>query len=167
DLVLKVADPFELPPGTPSFRYWDEDEIANSDGATPLAVRQGQRVYVVVAAEAPEHALPPGTFTGALALSGSAFSRIVALRRIYLAVDENSAIGRKWLQMGGEQRLGEVRSNAHPAPDGKGVIQEFANGVLYEAPGIGVFFMSPAIYAKWTSPEVTSAKDTVSRTVQD
>jgi uncharacterized protein with LGFP repeats len=53
---------------------------------------------------------------------------------MYLGVDEGSPVGRKWLAMGGEPTFGDVLTNEHLALDGKGTVQEFANGALYEVP---------------------------------
>ena len=167
NLVRETVDPSELPPGHhgPVF-YWTEEKVRSSDGVTPLAVTKGERIHLTVSAEVALHALRPGPFSGAVALRGATLSRTVAVQGTYLAVDEQSPIGRKWMQMGGEARLGEVRTNAHPAPDGQGTIQEFANGALYEVPGVGVFYLSAGVYAKWVSPAVADAKTATGQIVQ-
>ncbi len=151
NLVLLEVDPeFPVLHGHTNL-YWDREIAASSDGTTPIPAKTGQYVVVGATAQVPEHALAPGVFTGTVVLKGNTFSETVALAGTYLAVDENSQIGRKWLQIGGESRTGEVRANAHADPNGGGTLQEFANGVLYEVPGIGVYFLSPAVYAKWNS----------------
>jgi hypothetical protein len=78
------------------------------------------------------------------------------LNGIYLAVAENTPIGQKWKHMGAEAFFGEVKTNAHPAPDSIGTMQEFANGALWDT-GHGVFYLSRAVYEKWFSPSVQSS----------
>ena len=159
DMVLSTVDvdPSELPPGHyhgPYF-YWDQQLAGSTDGSTPLQVTAGQYVVVSVSAMVPEHSLTPGVFTGSLALQGPLGTQPVALRCTYLAVDDNSAIGAKWAAMGGEARLGAVLSNAQADPNGPGTLQDFTNGVLYEVTGVGVFYLSNAVYAEWNSATAT------------
>jgi uncharacterized protein with LGFP repeats len=147
--------------------FWTQEKVGESNGVVPLSVAKGQRVHVNVTAQVAQNALPPGPFSGTLALRGGSLSRTVPLQGIYLAVDEQSPIGQKWKQMGGEARLGDVLTNAHPAPDGRDTVQEFTNGTLYDAPGSGVFYLSSAVYAKWMSPSVAEAKTATGQIVRD
>ena len=130
-----------------------------SNGVTPLPVQKDQWIGLTVVVDVPQSAsLPPGPFTGTAVIQGTGFSQTVKLSCIYLAVDLNSPIGRKWQALGGEAKLGAVLTLPATAPDGKGTIQTFANGVLYEVPlpsgGQGtpsVFYLSNAVYSKWLS----------------
>jgi hypothetical protein len=129
----------------------------STSGVTPLAVTSGQLVGLDVTVDVPQGAsLPPGQFTGTAVIAGYSTSISVALRCTYLAVDLNSPIGKKWQELGGESKLGVVQSLPALAPDGKGTIQTFANGVLYQLPlrlgeALGVYYLSNAVYAKWVS----------------
>src|SRR6516162_9323969 len=137
-------------PGHPKPQWVpDFTELGTSDGATPLAVKNGQYVIVRVALDVPLGSTPPGNVDGAVVLHGAVFSQALALKGTYLGVDLNSPIGRKWQAMGGDQTLGLVYGNAQPSPDGKGIVQQFANGWLYQTPSAQVFFMSNSVYAKW------------------
>jgi hypothetical protein len=160
DLVLLEADPSLILHGQPN-HYWDRQITATSDGSTPIPAKTGQYVVVGVTAEVPEHALAPGVFTGAVVLKSTfpELSETVALAATYLAVDEDSPIGVKWLLIGGESRTGDVRANAHADPNSGGTLQEFANGVLYEVRGGAVYYLSLAVYMKWNSK--TSVGDSV------
>ena len=143
-------------PGHPKPQWVpDFTELGTSDGATPLAVKNGQYVIVRVALDVPLGSTPPGNVDGAVVLHGAVFSQALALKGTYLGVDLNSPIGRKWQAMGGDQTLGLVYGNAQPSPDGKGIVQQFANGWLYQTPSAQVFFMSNSVYAKWLSLATT------------
>lgn len=135
DLVLQAVDPTELPPSHHGAVFdWSEQNPVSSDGVAPLPVKQGQRVYLNVVVYVPLHVVPPGNFTGTVVLQGGGLTKTVALQGTYLGVDETSAIGQKWLEMGGEPTFGNVLSNENAALDQKGTVQEFANGALYELP---------------------------------
>jgi hypothetical protein len=157
DLVLETIDDSELPHGHGSVRAWQEENRQDFRGSGPIAVALDQRIHIVVTALVPQNAATaPGPFTGTLVVRGQATSRSVPLQGIYLGVVVNSPIGQKWQKMGGESFFGEVRNNAHPAPDGNGTMQEFANGALWD-PGHGVFYLSRAIHDKWQSSSVQTA----------
>ena len=140
--------------------------VGSSDGINPLAVKVDQWVGLDVSVDVPQNAsLPPGPFTGTAIIKGGAFSHQVDLQCTYLAVGLGSPIGQKWKALGGETKLGAVKDLPHTAPDGKGTIQTFTNGVLYELPVVAggstapaVYFLSTSVYAKWTAlAQVTDA----------
>ncbi len=168
DLVLETIDSSELPHGHAPVRTWEEENPQGFQGAGPIAVAQDHRLHISVSARVPVNAIAPGPFTGTLVVRGQATSRSIALTGTYLGVVEGSAIGQKWLKMGGEAFFGEVKSNAHPALDNLGTMQEFANGALWDT-GHGVFFLSRAIYDKWNSlamqSNTTATGDTVHHTL--
>src|SRR5262249_30062254 len=134
-------------PGRPK-PEWVPDYIerGRSDGVKPLAVKNGQYVSLTVELHVPLGALPPGKVSGTVVLQVAAFSKTLGLQGLYRGVDLNSPIGRKWQAVGGDQALGLVSENAQPAPDGKGIVQQFAKGWLYQTPSAQVFFMSNAVY---------------------
>src|SRR5262249_41273896 len=124
-IVQDITD--ELPLGHHGLvtHHLEMEEVATSDGLTPLHVLKGQAVVVEVQARVTQHSIPPGPFSGTLLLQGQSMSRTVNLSGTYLAVNENSPIGQKWKQMGGEQFFGQVLTNEAPTPDGRAIIQEF------------------------------------------
>ena len=134
DLVLKAVDPSTLPAGSPPQKEWDLENPTSSDGLKPLHAKKGQRVMLAVTASVPDGAIPPGSFTGTVVLQGGSFSQTVSLQGTYLGVDHSSLIGEKWASLGGEAFLGPVLTNAHLAADGRGTVQEFGNGALYQVP---------------------------------
>lgn len=157
----------ELPVGHPSVRpNWSPvfTLAGSSDGVTPLSVQGGQWVGLEVSVDVPQGAsLPPGPFTGNAVIQGSSFQRSAGLQCSYLAVDPNSPIGRKWQALGGESKLGAVQTVTVTAPDGKGTIQTFANGTLYQVPvATGaqppVYLLSNAVYAKWLWVRLVSSE---------
>ena len=133
------------------------DSAGSSNGVSPLAVQIGQWVGLDVSVDVPQGAsLPPGPFNGTALIHGGSFSQTVDFHCTYLAVALDLPIGRKWQALGGEATFGLVLDLPQTAPDGKGAIQTFANGVLYQVPVAAgsqapppVYFLSPAIYAKW------------------
>jgi hypothetical protein len=169
--VVEDPNDGELPAGHPpvnisTFTFPTLTPAGSSNGASPLNVQNGQWVGLDVSVDVPQGApLPPGPFTGTVIIQGDNFSQKVDLQCTYLAVALASPIGQKWLALGGEAKLGSVVDLPHTAPDGKGTIQTFANGVLYQvstaagsAGTPAVYFLSPAVYAKWaTLAEVTDA----------
>lgn len=134
DLVLKQVDPSTLPAGSPPQFFWDQENPVTWDGVHPLHVKHGQRVQFAVALDIPSGAVAPGPVSGAALLAGGSHSHTVSLAGSYLGVDPNTLIGEKWASLGGEAFFGPVLSNAHTAADGKGTVQEFANGALYQVP---------------------------------
>jgi LGFP repeat len=154
----------ELPVGHPVRPTWSPvlTLVGSSDGVTPLSVQAGQWVGLEVSVDVPQGAsLPPGPFTGTAVIQGGSFQRSAALGCSYLAVDPASPIGRKWQALGGESKLGAVQTLPVTAPDGKGTIQTFANGTLYQVPVAAgaqppVYFLSNAVYAKWLSLQGTT-----------
>jgi hypothetical protein len=138
ELVLVPVDQNELPHPVPlggAGSYWEKQNPVSSDGVRPLAVKQGQLVYLNVAVNVPNGTLPPGSFSGNVVMTGGAAPVTVPLQGTYLAVDVNTPIGQKWLALGGEAKLGDVLSNTHRAADDQGNVQEFANGAIYEVTG--------------------------------
>ena len=161
--VMNDPNDGELPAGHPPVRpTWSPvlTLVGSSDGVSPLSVQGGQWVGVEVSVDVPQGAsLPPGPFTGTVVIEGGSFQRSVDLQCSYLAVDPNSPIGLKWQALGGESKLGAVQTLPVTAPDGKGTIQTFANGTLYQvAAGAQppVYFLSNAVYAKWLSLQGTT-----------
>ncbi|HEX3479660.1 MAG TPA: hypothetical protein VHT91_31770 [Kofleriaceae bacterium] len=159
DWIRVEFDPNEFPHHKAPPPEWRAPEVGRSDGVVPLPVKRGQLLSVEIVAQVPEHALPPGPFTGTLHVQGATFSRTVSLRGNYLAVDENTPIGQKWRQLGGEAAVGSVLSNAHFDPAVQAVIQDFDRGAICNVPGAGAFFLSSLVLAKWKS--VTAAGDDV------
>ena len=156
DLVLQEVDQWELPPGHHGrVFYWDRILAQRVDGGSPLTALAGQQVTVDVGLEIPNHALPPGPVSGAVSFQGASLTGSVALSGTYLAVDEATPIGQKWLALGGESFFGPVLSNTTADPDGGGTRQQFANGMLYDTPGRGAFFVGPSIEQKWLSATAT------------
>jgi hypothetical protein len=154
----------ELPVGHPVRPTWSPELTlaGSSDGVTPLSVQGGQWVGLEVSVDVPQGAsLPPGPFTGTAVIRGGSFQRSVDLQCSYLAVNLASPIGQKWQALGGESKLGAVQALPVTAPDGKGTIQTFANGTLYQVPAAAgaqppVYFLSNAVYAKWLSLQGTT-----------
>ena len=149
DLTLTEADPSDLPPGHPPVLYWDETLAVRTDGSTNLPVSESQRVHVTVSLLVREHTRLPGALTATLGIQGTTISRALALTGMYLAVDERTAIGQRWRDMGGEAFFGTVYSNEHFDATGPGVAQEFANGVLYEISGAGVRYFTNDAFTEW------------------
>ncbi|EOO24985.1 hypothetical protein IIU_06558 [Bacillus cereus VD133] len=137
---------------------WAYNEVAVSDGTKPIEVKKDQYIVIHGGVLVPEHAIPPGPFTGTLVVQGSKQSWTVDLKCTYLAVNENSPIGQKWKDMGGEKRFGDAFSNERPAPDGKGIIQNFVKGSIYFKQGLGTFYISEDILGKWESDSVMNTK---------
>ena len=166
DLVLETVDESELPPGHHgALRAWTLQPASNSDGATPLAAQKGQVIHLNVNVDVPL-GTAPGAITGIATIkSETGFAKTANLTGTCLAVNVNSPIGKKWAAMGGEFRLGRVLNNEHPAPNGTGTVQEFANGALWEIeiqrrlqlPLAEVFYFSSAVWNKYLS--LGTAKD--------
>ncbi|MDE3196568.1 MAG: hypothetical protein KGN84_09505 [Acidobacteriota bacterium] len=161
--------PSDLPPslqGEAGDWVWEDTPAAAGGGVTPVAAKKGQRVYLNVACDVASGGALPGPLSGTVVLNGGAsFSSTVVLSGTYVGVNPNSPIGKKWASMGGEAFFGAAKTNEQPAPDGRGTIQEFAHGVLYEywqssrieLRSPRVYYFSPAIWAKWLS--LKDAKD--------
>jgi uncharacterized protein with LGFP repeats len=139
---------------------WEDTPVAIGDGITPIAVKKGQRVYLNVSCDVPVGTVPPGALSGTVVLKADTASlSTAAVTGTYLGVNPNSQIGFKWAAMGGEPFFGAAKTNELTSPDGRGIVQEFANGTLYEfflrteidlkAPR--VYYFSPPIWAKWLS----------------
>ncbi len=149
------------PVGGGTGEHWTEQSAGTSNGVTPLAASAGQYVVLNVTAESVAGLVPPGPFSGSAVFKGSAFSTTIPLFGTRLAVDPDSAIGKKWSAMGGTGFFGAVLTNEEPVPGGAAVVQTFANGVLLDMspsanPPAGVpavVYLSSPIYSKWLSLE--------------
>lgn len=169
NLALEALQASQLPPalkGMAGQLVWQQEPVATSDGVTPIAVNAGQWIALNVVLDVPDGTMP-GAVTASATLSGGAgFTRTIPLSAVYLGVNVNSPIGKKWAAMGGEAKLGAVKANEQAAPDGKGTYQQFANGVLYAYQErvrqdihlvTVVYFLSTAVWTKWLS--LSAAKD--------
>lgn len=154
-LSLESVGLDELPHGHAPVTVWQETKVSSNDGATPLPVQVGQRVHVRVSLEIPAHKLPPGPVSGTLLLQG-AINTSIELSGEYLAVDEKTAIGKRWLELGGDSFLGRPHNNEHSSTIGDtpgetltGIEQDFDNGTLFQIGGHGVTFFTFQCFAKW------------------
>jgi hypothetical protein len=127
--TLDAGHPTALPPDP---AHWALVPTTQSKG-TAVAVDSGDVVQVTVALQPPPNT-PYGSLEGTLVVKGAILNKTVPLRCDYLGVDLNSDIGLKWQSMGGAGFFGEVLGNVQAAPDGRGTMQQFANGVLYQLP---------------------------------
>src|SRR5262249_24644769 len=170
DLVLEETDPGEVPGHPTPIRFWAETSpVASGDGSTPLRVTTDQRLHVSVTLDVPEHRRSPGPLSGTLLVQGAAFRRSLEMRTVYLAVNENSPIGQRWRDMGGDAFFGAPQTNEHPDSTGPGEIQEFDNGILYQISGHGVVYFTRDAFSGWSSVAPTGdvIRDAVGLPLED
>ncbi len=143
-------------------------ETSVSDGTTPLQVKLGQTVNILVTVSVPSQHLTPGPVPFTLQFQSDSWTVApIAMAITLIAVDESTPIGIKWVASGGLQGLGAVLANAAPMPDGIGSYQEFQNGTIFYSPDFGASLISQPLYQKLNSQSVAATKTATGQFIRD